>query len=136
MATVSPGSSWLNAMWPGPAARIITNGIPAYMRSHPPDSGIVSIRTVGSVHSRTWCEKYTQSSGARPMSVTGTYRPSTWQVERPNWIRAMSRIGGCSSHPESLTRSRTSTGAPQCGQLVVAPVALQPAEPAGVGHQS
>ena len=40
-----------------------------------------------------------------------------WQVERLKRIRAMSRIGGCSAHPESDTRSRTSTGAPQCGQV-------------------
>jgi hypothetical protein len=37
--------------------------------------------------------------------------------DRPNRIRAMSRIGGCSIQPESETCSRTSTGAPQCGQV-------------------
>ena len=43
------------------------------------------------------------------------------EVERPKRIRAMSRIGGCSAQPESAMRSRTSTGAPQCGQVLSAP---------------
>jgi hypothetical protein len=43
--------------------------------------------------------------------------PLTWQVERLNRIRAMSRMGGCSTQPESDTRSRTSVGAPQFGQV-------------------
>src|ERR1022692_4969499 len=32
-------------------------------------------------------------------------------------MRAMSRIGGCSAHPECDTRARTSIGAPQRGQV-------------------
>jgi hypothetical protein len=43
--------------------------------------------------------------------------PLTWQVEWPNRIWAMSLIGGCSIQPESDTLSRTSTGAPQAGQV-------------------
>jgi hypothetical protein len=42
-------------------------------------------------------------------------------VDRLNRMRAMSRIGGCSIQPESDTRIRTSIGAPQCGQVRLAP---------------
>jgi hypothetical protein len=45
--------------------------------------------------------------------------PLIWQVDRPNLILAMSRIGGCSDQPELETRSRTSTGAPHRGQVGV-----------------
>ncbi len=38
-----------------------------------------------------------------------------------NWILAMSAIGGWDSHPLTLTRARTSTGAPQWAQLVPDP---------------
>jgi hypothetical protein len=44
--------------------------------------------------------------------------PSIWQLDWPNWMRAMSRIGGCSCHPDVLTAAVTSTGAPQLGQLL------------------
>src|ERR1035438_8004625 len=53
------------------------------------------------------------------MSATGTYVPLIWQVERPKRMRAMSRIGGCSPHPESETSRRTPTGRPQWGSLWV-----------------
>src|SRR6266705_2895709 len=36
-------------------------------------------------------------------------------------MRAMSRIGGCLVQPESLTLSRTSTGAPHAGQAGLLP---------------
>ena len=36
----------------------------------------------------------------------------------------MSLIGGCSTQPDLETRSRTSTGAPQCGQVGSAAVAV------------
>ena len=35
----------------------------------------------------------------------------------PNLIRAMSLIGGCLTHPELLTRCRTSKAAPHAMQL-------------------
>jgi hypothetical protein len=47
--------------------------------------------------------------------------PLIWQLDRLKWIRAMSLIAGISAQPESEKRSRTSTGAPQCGQVVLAP---------------
>jgi hypothetical protein len=34
-----------------------------------------------------------------------------------NLILAMSLIGGCFTHPDLVTRSRTSIGAPQRGQV-------------------
>jgi hypothetical protein len=43
--------------------------------------------------------------------------PSIWQCDCPNWILAMSLIGGCSIQPESLTTSLMSTGAPHSGQV-------------------
>jgi hypothetical protein len=43
--------------------------------------------------------------------------PLIWHVERLKRMRAMSRMGGCSAHPESAIRSLTSTGAPQWGQV-------------------
>src|SRR5215469_12091430 len=54
---------------------------------------------------------------ARLKSQTGTMVPSIWQCDCPNWILAMSLIGGCSIHPESLTTSLMSTGAPHSGQV-------------------
>ena len=40
-----------------------------------------------------------------------------WHVDRLKRILAISRIGGCLIQPESDLRSRTSTGAPQRGQV-------------------
>jgi hypothetical protein len=57
------------------------------------------------------------SFGARTKSATGTVLPSIWQCDWPNWIRAMSLIGGCAIHPESLISDLMSTGAPQSGQV-------------------
>src|SRR5437879_1860523 len=50
------------------------------------------------------------------MSATGTYAPSIWHEDWPNWSRAMSLIGGSSIPPESVVACRRSTGAPQFGQ--------------------
>src|SRR5262249_34203383 len=61
----------------------------------------------------TWCSKKTESPPPRLISATGTTSPSTWQVDLPNWISVMSLIRGASRHPESLTRSLMSRGAPQ-----------------------
>ena len=47
--------------------------------------------------------------------------PVIWQVDRLKRMRAMSRMGGCSAHPESESFSLTSTGAPQCGQVGLLP---------------
>src|SRR5690242_2430883 len=52
------------------------------------------------------------------MSATGISEPSIWQSDWPNWIRAMSLIGGSSYQPDVLEATVTSTGAPQRGQLV------------------
>src|SRR5213079_468920 len=43
--------------------------------------------------------------------------PSIWHDDWPNWMRAMSLMGGSSIHPESVVALRRSTGAPQFGQL-------------------
>jgi hypothetical protein len=50
----------------------------------------------------------------------GTFFPSIWQNDRPNWILAMSRIAGSSVQPERVTAARTSSGAPHAGQLLAA----------------
>src|SRR5512146_3083084 len=57
------------------------------------------------------------SPAARLISATGTYRPSIWQLELPNWILAMSRRPGTSPQPEWVALTRTSSAAPQLGQL-------------------
>jgi hypothetical protein len=44
--------------------------------------------------------------------------PSIWHVDWPNWIRAMSLTAGSWVQPEVSWMARTSTGAPQEGQLV------------------
>ena len=77
------------------------------------DSGCAS-----SFHSRTWCSKNTESPWARLISATGTSSPSTWQVLLENLNSVMSRSRGASFHPESLTRLRASSGAPQVAQVV------------------
>src|SRR5436305_14282637 len=51
------------------------------------------------------------------MSATGTYLPSTWQNDWPNWRRAMSLMGGISYQPERVTAWRTSIAAPHAGQF-------------------
>jgi hypothetical protein len=43
--------------------------------------------------------------------------PAIWTCDWPNWSRAMSLIGGCSTQPESLTEDLMSTGAPHSGQV-------------------
>jgi predicted alternative tryptophan synthase beta-subunit len=43
--------------------------------------------------------------------------PLIWQVDRLKWMRAMSRMEGWVPQPESEMCSRTSTGAPQWGQV-------------------
>jgi hypothetical protein len=50
-------------------------------------------------------------------SVTGTRVPAIWTWDWPNWSRAMSLMGGCSTQPESLTEDLMSTGAPHSGQV-------------------
>src|SRR5438105_2684520 len=50
-------------------------------------------------------------------SATGTYVPSIWQNECPNWSLAMSLIGGSSVQPDLLTAKRTSSGDPHEAQL-------------------
>src|SRR5579871_593211 len=55
------------------------------------------------------------------MSATGTYTPSTWHEDWPNWILAMSGMAGCSTQPESVVRWRMSTGAPQWAHETPAP---------------
>jgi hypothetical protein len=47
--------------------------------------------------------------------------PLIWHVDRLKRILAISLIGGCSAHPDLLTRTRTSVGAPQFGQVVPVP---------------
>jgi len=49
-------------------------------------------------------------------SATGTYLPSTWTRDWPNWMRAMSLIGGCWTQPDRVTDRLMSSAAPQLGQ--------------------
>ncbi|MFD0578786.1 hypothetical protein [Dactylosporangium darangshiense] len=42
--------------------------------------------------------------------------PSICTRDWPNWMRAMSWIGGCSIQPDRVTTCRTSSAAPQLGQ--------------------
>jgi hypothetical protein len=79
----------------------------------PPPVGIAVIGVCSSFHSSTWCSKKTASPCASVSSATGTSSPSTWQAEFENRNSVMSRSRGASRQPESLTTSRTSSGAPQ-----------------------
>ena len=87
------------------------------MRFQPPFMGRLFRLTFRSLCSSAWWENQTQSSSCNDISATGTYLPVSWQVDWPKRMRAMSRIAGCSSHPESVTRRVTSTGAPQYWQV-------------------
>jgi hypothetical protein len=52
------------------------------------------------------------------MSATGTYTPSIWQKELPNWIFAMSFRPGTFDHPaRSGAATESLTVAPHRGQL-------------------
>src|SRR5581483_9324023 len=53
------------------------------------------------------------SPGDRLISATGTISPSTWQVLLLKWNSVMSFMRGASRQPDSLTRLRISSGAPQ-----------------------
>src|SRR5580704_11788492 len=57
------------------------------------------------------------SAPARFTSATGTYKPSIWQNESPNWSLAMSLRPGSSAQPDSLRTAGALTVAPQRGQL-------------------
>src|SRR5450756_2635730 len=116
-AMTSP--AWLSdsAMWPGPCASTMISGMPSISRFQPPRMDMFCIRVAGSAQSSTWCEKYTISCCARLNSAIGTTVPAIWQCDWPNWMRAMSLIGGCCTQPESLTWSLMSTGAPHSGQV-------------------
>src|SRR3984957_21140091 len=60
------------------------------------------------------------SEAARLTSATGTYRPSIWQKESPNWSLAISLRPGNSPQPDSLRICGARTVAPQRGQLKIA----------------
>ncbi len=120
-AMTSPGVSCENAIRPGPAASIMNIGSPARCRVHGFDSGIWVSVTDGSCHKITWCGKNRPSPAARLQSATEQMPPSIWTFDCPAWMRVMSAIGGCSVQPPDVVRRRTSTGAPQSGQLLVAP---------------
>src|SRR5579862_3306439 len=57
------------------------------------------------------------SAGASLTSATGTYTPSIWQNESPNWSLAISLRPGSCFQPVSLTSGGASSVAPQRGQL-------------------
>src|SRR5579872_6117118 len=57
------------------------------------------------------------SAGASLTSATGTYMPSIWQKESPNWSLAISLRPGSCFQPVSLTSVGTLSVAPQRGQL-------------------
>src|SRR5580704_2261562 len=59
-----------------------------------------------------------ESPGPRLISAAGTISPSTWQVLALKWISVMSWMRGASRHPDSLTRLRMSSGAPQARHAV------------------
>ena len=59
-----------------------------------------------------------ESPAPRLISAAGTISPSTWQVLELKWISVISRMRGASRQPDSLTRLRISSGAPQARQAV------------------
>ena len=116
--TTSPDASLENATRPGPWAIEITMGMPPSMRFMPPPSDMADSGAASSFHNSTWCSKNTESPWARLISATGTSSPSTWQVLLENLNSVMSLSRGASFQPESLTRLRASSGAPQVPQVV------------------
>src|SRR5207237_9007291 len=70
--------------------------------------------------------KSARSTGVRLKSARGTYVPSIWQKEFPNWSFAMSLRPGSSVQPEFVTIDSTSIEAPQAGQLKRVPSVTSP----------
>ena len=114
---ISPGASRENATRPGPRATLRTNGIPERSRLAPPGVFITAMGTVSSFHSMVWCSKKTESAGLSVISTTGTTPASSWQVLEAQWNSVRSRRRGAWRHPESVTTSCTSRGAPQRSQV-------------------
>ena len=83
----------------------------------PPCSGITAIGTLLVLPEQDVMLEEDRIALARLISATGTISPSTWQVLVPKWISVMSRMRGASRQPESLTRFRMSSGAPQARQV-------------------
>ena len=106
-------------MRPGPVATLMMNGIPAKARFKPPGNCSTLMGTLSSFHSMMWCSKKTESLAPKWISATGTISPSTWQVLELKWISVMSRMRGASRQPDSLTKLRTSSGAPHVIHVVV-----------------
>src|SRR5262249_18789380 len=88
------------------------------MRFRPPLVAMADNGVTSSFHNSTWCSKNTESPSARLISATGTSSPSTWQLLLENLNSVMSRSRGASFQPESLTRLRASSGAPQVPHVV------------------